>query len=73
MTKQQEIQKYLMSVESATLQEIYDNVSFGYFRNHAKHLGEILSRMVKSGQIERAKKGVFRTKINVEQIGLFAK
>lgn len=73
MTKPQEIQKYLMSVESATLEEIYRNVSFTYYANHAKHLGEILSRMVKSGQIERVKKGVFRTKITTEQTNLFAK
>lgn len=71
MTKQQEIQKHLMTVESATLEEIYRNVSFTYYANHAKYMGEILSRMVKSGQIERVKKGVFRTKITTEQIELF--
>ena len=71
MNKQQEILKYLMTVESATLIDIYNNMSFSYYANHKKHLGEILSRMVKSGSIERVKKGVFKTKINTEQAELF--
>lgn len=60
MTKQQEIQKCLSTVPCATLDEIYANVSFYYYANEKKHLGEILSRMVKSGKIERVKKGIFR-------------
>ena len=71
MTKQQHIQKYLIKVQSATLAEIYDHVPFGYYANGHKHLGEVLSRMVKNGMIERVQKGVFRSRINVEQIGLF--
>ena len=60
MEKQLEIQKYLSTVPSATIDEIYANVSFSYYCNANKHLGEILSRMVKSGKIERIKKGLFR-------------
>lgn len=72
MNKQQEIFKYLSTVESADINEIYKNVTFSYYCNANKHLGEILSRMVKSGKIERVKKGVFRVKNKMgEQIGLF--
>jgi len=60
MNKQQEIEMYLSKVPCATIDEIYANVSFSYFCNANKHLGEILSRMVKSGKIERVKKGVFK-------------
>jgi predicted transcriptional regulator of viral defense system len=60
MNKQLEIQKYLSTVPSATIDEIYANVSFSYYCNANKHLGEILSRMVKDGKIERVKKGLFR-------------
>lgn len=60
MTKQQEIQVYLSKVPCATLDEIYANTSIWYYANEKKHLGEILSRMVKSGKIERVKKGIFR-------------
>ena len=60
MNKQQEIEMYLSKVPCATIDEIYANVSFSYYCNANKHLGEILSRMVKSGKIERVKKGLFR-------------
>jgi len=60
MTKQQEITMYLSKVPSATIDEIYANVSFCYYCNANKHLGAVLSRMVKAGKIQRVKKGVFR-------------
>ena len=60
MTKKQEIGKFLSTVEQATIAEIYENVSFGYFLNAHKHLGVLLAEMVKDGQIERVKKGIFR-------------
>lgn len=60
MTKQQEILVYLSTVPCATIEEIYENVSFYYYHNEKKHLGEILSRMIKLGKIERVKKGLFR-------------
>lgn len=67
MNKQDEILKYLRTVPQATLSEIYDNVPFGYYCNELKHLGEILSRMVKKGIIVRVKKGVF-SHANYEKI-----
>lgn len=60
MNKRFEIQKYLSGVEQATLAEIYEAVPFGYYHNGHKHLGQILSKMVESGQVERISKGVFR-------------
>jgi hypothetical protein len=60
MNKQQEISNYLAKVKVATLEQIYDNISFGYYHNGHKYLGEILSRMVKTKKIERIKKGLFR-------------
>lgn len=73
MTHPQEIQKYLITVESATLQEIYDNVTFSYYHNWAKYLGETLSRMVKSGAVLRVKKGVYKSKYREKQGDLFQK
>lgn len=63
MTRQQEVMKYLSSVETASLEEIYNNVSFSYYCNYKKHLGDVLSRMVKSNIVERVKKGVFKVKV----------
>ena len=71
MNKQLEIQKYLLTVPCATIDEIYANVSFSYYRNANKHLGNILSRMVKSGKIERVKKGLFRYINTTEYINNF--
>lgn len=73
MTKQEEVLKYLRTVPQANLSEIYDNVSFGYYCNEMKHLGEILSRMVKKGTVIRVKKGVFAhaNYDKIKQIGLF--
>lgn len=60
MTHQAEVLRYLVSVPEATLSEIYQNVSFSYYHNAHKHLGGVLSRMVKGGKIERVRKGVYR-------------
>ncbi len=60
MTKHQEVIKYLLTVDQATIGEIYSKVSFGYYCNEHKHLGDLLSTMVKQKKIERVKKGVFR-------------
>lgn len=47
-----------------------------YVANAQKYVGEILSRMVKNGTLERVKRGVYRAKTNYInsdcQIGLFA-
>ena len=59
MEKQNEILKYLQTVESANIEQIYTNVNFGYYHNRHKHMGNILSRMVTDGRIKRLKKGVY--------------
>jgi len=66
VSKQQEISMYLAKVPCATIEEIYKNVTFSYYCNANKHLGEILSRMVKDGKIERVKKGLYKY-INAKQ------
>lgn len=57
--KQLEVQIYLKKVKCATIEQIYENVSFYYYCNANKHLGALLSRMVKSGKIARVQKGLF--------------
>ena len=75
---QQDVLKFLSSVEKATKREIYKNVDFGYYHNWQKHFGAVLSRMVKSQMIFRESKGVYRIKpsqsqlLSQPQIGLFA-
>jgi len=74
----QQIMRYLATVESATKQDIYDNVKFGYYHNWEKYVGETLSRMVKRQLVFRLKKGVYAIKPSQKQIieqppiGLFA-
>jgi hypothetical protein len=60
MDKQNEVLKFLLTVESATIDEIYAEMTFGYYHNYKKHLGALLSRMVQNGKIVREKKGLFR-------------
>ena len=75
MDKQLEVLKYLQTVDTATIEDIYQNIPFGYYCNANKHLGALLSRMVAKNKIIRVKKGVFRTVSKVDykdsQIGLF--
>jgi len=58
--KQNLIKAYLSKVEHATIGEILENMPFSYHHNNKKHLGGILSSMVKNGTLKRIKKGVFR-------------
>lgn len=58
--RQHEIQKYLQTVDKAGLKDIYMNVSFTYYANWGKHLGNLLSKMVRKGLVERVKPGVFK-------------
>jgi predicted transcriptional regulator of viral defense system len=51
---------YLNTVESATLQELYDISDYNYYLNWQKHFGQVMSRLVKQGKVVRIKKGVFR-------------
>lgn len=58
--KQREVLDYLCTVDQANLSEIYRNVTFSYYCNEHKHLGAILSRLVKSGHVTRIKPGLFQ-------------
>lgn len=60
MEKQKEVLDFLSKVPNATLNDIYTNVSFGYYCNEMKHLGDMMSRLVNSGKVERIKKGTFK-------------
>lgn len=60
MEKQKEILDFLSKVPQATLNDIYTNVSFSYYCNANKHLGDMMSRLVNSGKVERLKKGTFK-------------
>lgn len=43
-----------------TKKQVVESYRHCYFHNGAKHLGDILSRMVKSGLLIREKPGVFK-------------
>lgn len=61
--KQSQILKYLRSKENhtATLQEILYNAGVNtYYCNGEKHIGTILSNMVKHRQLTRIKKGTYK-------------
>lgn len=51
---------YLHTVESATLEELYNISDYSYYYNWQKHFGQVMSRLVKSGKVVRVKPGVFR-------------
>lgn len=61
MNKQAEVERYLSNAEdyTAKLSEILIGVPFGYYHNGPKHLGAMMSRMVKNGSVTRIKKGVY--------------
>lgn len=65
VSKKQQILIYLTSVKEANISEIYKNVSFNYYCNANKHLGAVLSNLVKTRKIERVKNGVFKIKKKV--------
>jgi len=61
--KQSLILKYLRSKENqiATLNEILQNAGVNtYYCNGEKHIGAVLSNMVKNRQLTRVKKGTFK-------------
>lgn len=61
--KQKEVYDILKkSDKEMTLEEIYKECDFGYYHNWKKHLGNIMSTAVKSGRVERVKRGVFKVK-----------
>jgi hypothetical protein len=60
MNYQSEIVAYLRTVESATLEEIYNNISANYMHNYKKHTGNLMNRLVRIGKVKRIKRGVFK-------------
>lgn len=57
--KQQKIIEFLMTHETMTKNDAMGLID-DYYCNGAKHVGDILSRMVKRGFIERIKPGLFK-------------
>lgn len=64
MEKQKFIIQYLYRFETATTAEIFEAIPWNHYYYKKKHLGEILSRMVKNGSIERVRRGVYRLSKN---------
>lgn len=58
--KQQEVVKFLKTVDDANISTILENVPFGYYANGNKHLCELLGRMVRRGSIERIRRGRYK-------------
>jgi hypothetical protein len=58
--KQKEVLTFLRTVEQADIHQIYRAVSFSYYCNYEKYIGEICSRLVADGHITRVKRGVFK-------------
>lgn len=56
--KQKAIVQYLMTGQK-TKSQIVNRFKSWHYHNSNKHIGGILSRMVKAGQIVRIKKGVY--------------
>jgi predicted transcriptional regulator of viral defense system len=67
---QTKIVQYLHGKGEQTKAEIMKNVSIHYYANSGKHFGDVLSRMVKNGTLERVSKGKYKIKTvnNVRQI-----
>lgn len=74
MNKQNEILKVIYGKDSMTKKEIVKAVPFSYWNNTEKYIGEILTRMVRSGKLERIGRGIYKVgpgkkeKINPDQI-----
>jgi hypothetical protein len=79
--KQLFVMRYLFDKGEVSKSRMMEELEVGrwYYCNAEKHFGEILSRMVNSGFIIRAKKGVYKLKetqtsksyISPDQISLF--
>lgn len=59
MNNQDQILKYLRTVQCATSEEIYHNQSVRYYVNWDKYISMRMTRLVKSGKVVRIKKGLF--------------
>jgi Mn-dependent DtxR family transcriptional regulator len=61
MTDKQEIViEMLRTQETVTTAEFNARLKRFYYHNHEHYVSEILTRMVKSGKIERIRTGVYR-------------
>jgi DeoR/GlpR family transcriptional regulator of sugar metabolism len=60
MTRQDKILQIVAKHDTASLETIYNECDWSYYHNWAKHLGAILSTMVKNGKLNRVKRGVFK-------------
>lgn len=62
--KQQAVLNFLYGEKAMSKKEIMIGlmVQYWYYCNAEKHFGELLSRMVKSGFIERERKGYYKLK-----------
>ncbi len=58
--KQKLIYQFIKSKGEASLQDIASAMPWAYYYNQNKHFGDVLSRMVRIGLIERIKPGVFK-------------
>jgi len=67
MSKRNDILDYIHRTGETTKKEIVGRFD-DYYCNGAKHIGDILSRMVKSGHLERVGFGVY--KLNTKGKGL---
>ena len=63
-TPREQVLAFLSTVEQASLWEINQGIEHSYYANGSKHLGNVLSRLVNRGLVERVKKGTFRIVTN---------
>lgn len=57
--KQYQIKSFLIYQKKITLDQAVDLIGKDIYTNKKKHVGMVLSRMVKNGTIRRIKNGVF--------------
>lgn len=76
--KQKIIFDFVRENGSITKKTAVDKIGGSYFINASKHVGDVLSRMVKSGLLKRVKNGVFelgvrtnKNTVNENQLDLF--
>jgi predicted transcriptional regulator of viral defense system len=60
--KQYQIRSFLVYQKKITLDQAVDLIGKDIYTNKRKHVGMVLSRMVKNGTIKRIKNGVFELK-----------
>lgn len=66
--KQQEIIRVLRDLGGkATKQELYDNCTTNYYANGKFHFGNILTRLVQRGILQRPKKGTYQFKPQIDK------